>query len=122
MPSRDACPCGSGTGYAECCGPLHRGEREPNTPEELMRSRYSAFAFGDAGYLLRSWHPRTRPEQLQLDPELVWLSLQLVQAEGDEVEFIARFRGPSGRGFQRERSRFARHAGRWFYLDGVSEG
>lgn len=87
-----------------------------------MRSRYSAFAFGDAGYLLRSWHPRTRPEQLQLDPEPVWLSLQIVQAEGDEVEFIARFRGPSGRGFQRERSRFARHAGRWFYLDGVSEG
>lgn len=83
-----------------------------------MRSRYSAFALGDADYLLRSCHPRTRPEQLRLDPDLAWLSLQVVQATGDQVEFVARYRGPNGRGFQRERSRFARHGGRWYYLDG----
>lgn len=118
MGESDTCPCGSGAGYVECCGPLHRGTQDARTPEELMRSRYSAFALGDADYLLRTWHPRTRPEELRLDPELVWLSLQIVAAVGDDVEFIARYRGPQGRGFQRERSRFARHGGRWFYLDG----
>lgn len=83
-----------------------------------MRSRYAAFALGEAGYLLRTWHPRTRPPELSLDAGLSWLSLQIVDAAGEEVEFIARYRGPTGRGFLRERSRFARHRGRWFYLDG----
>lgn len=62
-----------------------------------MRSRFSAFAVGDAGYLLRTWHPRTRPEELRIDPEVVWTSLQIVEATEDEVEFIARNRGPGGR-------------------------
>lgn len=85
-----------------------------------MRSRYSAFAAGDAGYLLRTWHPRTRPESLDLDETVNWLSLQIIEAQGDTVEFIARYRGPGGRGFLRERSRFAQQAGRWFYLDGTT--
>lgn len=84
-----------------------------------MRSRYSAFAVGDAAYVLRTWHPRTRPPELQLDAGLTWLSLQIVDATGDEVEFIARYRGPAGRGFLRERSRFVAHGGHWFYRDGT---
>ena len=49
MPSRSAprdCPCHSGLRYAACCGPLHEGAREADTPEALMRSRYAAFARG----------------------------------------------------------------------------
>jgi SEC-C motif-containing protein len=85
-----------------------------------MRSRYSAFAVADADYLLGTWHPRTRPDQLELDAAVTWLSLQVLDAGADEVEFIARYRGPGGRGFLRERSRFEQHAGRWFYLDGTT--
>ncbi len=116
----DACPCGSGAGYDTCCGPLHRGEVDARTAEQLMRSRYSAFALGDVGYLLRTWHPRTQPEHLNLDADVTWLSLQVLAADGDTVEFIARYRAPSGRGFQREISRFAKRAGRWFYVDGTA--
>ena len=120
MAEPGACPCGSGRDYESCCGLLHGGIAPAQTPEQLMRSRYAAFALGDADYLLRTWHPRTRPEELRLDPGLSWLSLQIVDATGDEVEFIARYRGPTGRGFLRERSRFARHGSRWFYLDGTT--
>jgi uncharacterized protein YchJ len=45
-----ACPCGLGDDYASCCGRLHAGAHAP-TAESLMRSRYSAFAVGDAGCL-----------------------------------------------------------------------
>jgi hypothetical protein len=55
-----ACPCGLGDDYASCCGRLHAGAPAP-TAESLMRSRYSAFAVGDVGYLLRTWHPSSRP-------------------------------------------------------------
>ena len=85
-----------------------------------MRSRYSAFVLGDAGYLLRTWHPLTRPAELALDPDVTWLSLQVIEAGPTEVEFVARYRGPSGRGFLRDCSRFEQQSGRWFYRDGTS--
>ena len=44
-----------------------------------MRSRYSAFAVGDAGYLLRTWHPSRRPRTLSLDPALLWTGLAVLQ-------------------------------------------
>ncbi|MGZ4607464.1 MAG: YchJ family protein, partial [Blastococcus sp.] len=51
MPQR-RCPCGTGLPYDECCGPLHDGTSAAATAEQLMRSRYAAFAVGDTGYLL----------------------------------------------------------------------
>ncbi|AYF98605.1 YchJ family protein [Protaetiibacter intestinalis] len=119
-----ACPCGSGRAFAECCGPILAGEPAP-TAEALMRSRFTAFARGDAAHLLRSWHPSTRPASLGLDDATVWRRLQLVDtvaggpddAEG-VVEFRASYRGPDGAGLLHERSRFVRHEGRWVYLDG----
>ncbi|HEX8865525.1 MAG TPA: SEC-C metal-binding domain-containing protein, partial [Lentzea sp.] len=38
------CPCGTGQSYVDCCGALHSGARTAATAEQLMRSRYSAFA------------------------------------------------------------------------------
>lgn len=114
------CPCGSPSGvatYDECCGPLHRGERQAASPEELMRSRYTAYAVGDTDYVWRTWHPRTRPEQVSPDPSTTWTGLEVLVAEDDVVEFRAHHEG----GELHERSRFAQRAGRWFYLDGEVE-
>lgn len=90
-----------------------------------MRSRFSAFALGLAEYLLASWHPDTRPAELELDADVTWRRLQIVDtvAGGAEdatgvVEFRASYRGPEGAGFLHERSRFARVDGRWLYRDG----
>ena len=75
---RLACPCGLGDDYESCCGRLHAGAPAP-TAESLMRSRYSAFAVGDAGYLLRTWHPSGRPRTLSLDPALRWTRLAVLE-------------------------------------------
>jgi hypothetical protein len=45
----------------------------------------SAFAVGDAGYLLRTWHPSGRPEQLTLDPALQWNRLAVLATEGGGI-------------------------------------
>ena len=50
------CPCGSSLFLAKCCGVLHAGQPAA-TPEQLMRSRYSAFMLGLGEYLVHSWHP-----------------------------------------------------------------
>lgn len=118
------CPCGRGDQYRACCGPLHDGEPAP-TAERLMRSRYSAFALGLERYLCESWHPSTRPDSLELDPEVRWLRLIVESTEAGgpfdnegRVSFTAIGRSTDGRFEQSERSRFLRVGGRWFYLDG----
>jgi len=83
-----------------------------------MRSRYSAYAVGDADYVWRTWHPRTRPDQVNPDTRTRWLALEVLHAVDDEVEFRAHFDGAEGRGVLHERSRFEQRAGRWFYVDG----
>jgi SEC-C motif-containing protein len=119
-----ACPCG-GADYAACCGRFHQGAI-PASAQELMRSRYSAYALGLHDYLYASWHPRTRPApgSLEQDGAARWLGLEVRshQQQGDEatVEFIARCRIKDQGRAQRmhEISRFLREDGRWFYLDG----
>lgn len=93
-----------------------------------MRSRFSAFAVGDAAYLLRTWHPTTRPTDLEVDPDVRWYRLDvLATARGGlldttgTVEFRAYHRSPDGPGELHELSRFARDGGAggaWTYLDG----
>ncbi len=122
MRDHDPCPCGSGTAFAECCGPPLAGEPAP-TPEALMRSRYTAFVLGDTGYIEQTWHPGTRPERVDADPHVRWRGLEVLQAEAGEkrgyVEFRAHWSEGGVRGVLHERSRFVRQSGRWWYLDGV---
>jgi len=122
------CPCLSGLTYGDCCGRLHTGTAIAQTAEQLMRSRFSAFAAGDAGYLLATWHPRSRPGELLLDPDTRWYRLDILatrrggpfETDGT-VEFRAFYRHPNGNGTQHEVSRFAREGGRWLYLDGTAD-
>jgi len=119
----ERCPCLSGLPYTECCGPLHRGDKQAPTAEQLMRSRFSAFAVGDTTYLLATWHPSTRPEALELDPEMRWYRLDVInRAAGGPlgshgtVEFEAFWRSPIDSGSHHEVSDFMREGGRWYYL------
>ncbi|MEU9478370.1 YchJ family metal-binding protein [Streptomyces sp. NPDC048191] len=120
MTSR-TCPCGLPQPYDACCGRFHAGAAAAPSAESLMRSRYSAFVTGNAGYLLRTWHPRTRPERLDLDPRMKWTGLEVLDtADGSAfhrtgtVTFRASYRG----GSLHERSRFERVDGAWVYVDG----
>lgn len=125
------CPCGSGEAFAACCGALHRGRGSGRvtapTAERLMRSRYSAFAVGDAAYLLATWHPATRPAavDLVLDADVEWRGLEIVATThggpGDDagtVTFAAHYWDAAfrRRGAQREDGAFVCEAGQWFYV------
>lgn len=119
------CPCGTGQAFGECCGPLLTGRTAAPTAVQLMRSRYTAFAVGDADHLLATWHPSTRPRTLDLDPAIVWRSLEVVRTvrggpldRDGIVEFVARYAADGERGALREASRFVRDD-RWRYVDAV---
>ncbi|OEJ41873.1 hypothetical protein AR457_06210 [Streptomyces agglomeratus] len=119
------CPCGL-PAYGECCGRFHSGAAAAPTAELLMRSRYSAFVVRDAAYLMRSWHPDTRPRSLDLDPDMRWQGLDiLATTEGSAfhttgtVTFRAHYTHRGEPGDLHEQSRFTRHEGAWVYLDAV---
>lgn len=111
------CPCGSSAPYASCCGVFHRGTWPPSALL-LMKARYAAYAVGDAGFVWRTWHPRTRPEDVTLDPALRWTGLEIKGYAEDWVEFSASYLSPSGAGRLSEHSRFEQRAGKWMYVDG----
>jgi SEC-C motif-containing protein len=128
------CPCGGGS-YASCCRPLHRQERQAITAEQLMRSRYSAYALGEIEHLLRT-QPSEQPlaerrRALQASGrQLRWRGLEIVAVEAGgaldfdgTVTFVARYTAGGQRGALRERSRFGRQGSRaegaWLYLEAL---
>lgn len=126
-PDFEPCPCGSSHAFQDCCAPLLHGQRLAETAEQLMRSRYTAFVHRDAGYLLATWHPRTRPPSVDLDTSTApnWIGLKILHvvaggrsdSEG-EVEFVARYKVNGRASRLHENSRFVRSQGRWYYVDG----
>lgn len=120
--SPPTCPCGSPS-YAECCEPLHDGVAEAPTAEALMRARFSGYALGRLDYVFRTWHPRTRPDDVTPDGAR-WTGLRVIATEeggADDdtgiVEFVASFEIDGNSGELRERSRFERRRARWVYVD-----
>jgi SEC-C motif-containing protein len=128
---REPCPCGSGSTFGDCCGPLLAGAPAPSA-EALMRSRYTAHVLGDAEHLARTCCPGSaaamHQASIQLDPEVRWLDLRILHTEAggadDQtgvVEFIARFKRHGRAGRLREMSRFQRLGVGWCYLEGTPD-
>ena len=126
------CPCKSRLSYAECCMPFHHGKAKPETAEQLMRSRYSAYFFRLVSYLVETTHPRTRAPGLQQElektiHEVNWSFLNIIDVSkgGKEdktgkVEFIANYYVEGEARELHEHSRFKRYKGAWKYYDGTS--
>ncbi|CAN5307867.1 hypothetical protein BH09ACT12_BH09ACT12_34710 [soil metagenome] len=89
-----------------------------------MRSRYAAYAVGGEvgdSYVFRTWHPRTRPEDVTTDPALSWTRLDILRAADDLVEFAAHYSYGGVARVLHETSRFERRAGRWVYVEAVAQ-
>lgn len=109
--------------YATCCGRFIETGDSPPDAIFLMRSRYTAYVLEKVNYLLSTWHPDTRPKELQIDHDIKWLGLEIKSysvsgANTSEVEFVARYR-LAGKGHRlHERSRFECLNQTWYYTSG----
>ena len=92
-----------------------------------MRSRYTAYVLQNENYLLRTWHPSTRPTGLFFDqqPAKKWLGLKVIASHAGQqkdkngtVEFIARFTINGKASRLQELSQFVKENQRWLYVDG----
>ena len=118
------CPCCSGKLYEECCELFHSKKEFPKTAEELMRSRYAAFAIPNGDYLWettlpnkRKFHHKTELENWGKDN--TWTKLEIIQSSEKEVEFKAYFTDKFGKeNIHHERSTFKKVDKKWYYVSG----
>ncbi|OMH36280.1 YchJ family protein [Motiliproteus sp. MSK22-1] len=125
-----SCPCGSRKSYNRCCEPAIEGSSPAKTAEQLMRSRYTAFALGMSDYIVDTTHPDYRKDLNteildQQNSDTTWLQLTILTVEsGSEqddygrVSFVAEFSADGQKAQLHENSRFSRINGLWYYLDG----
>lgn len=124
------CPCGSQKSLAQCCGPLLAGSARAQTPEQLMRSRYSAFALQNASYL-HATHAHRHQNEADDHPlqnafaATQWKGLRVLTSSQAEttgtVEFVA-FYTTNTRPHQlqqlHELARFEYLDHHWYYTEG----
>ncbi len=125
------CYCSSGNEFADCCQPFIEGAAKPQTAEELMRSRYTAYATVAVEYILRTTHPSTRKFH---DAESIeqwakssrWQKLEIVSTTNGNssdkqgtVEFKAYYLDANNQlQMHHELSNFRKELGKWFFVDG----
>ena len=118
------CPCCSGKLYEECCELFHSKKEFPKTAEELMRSRYAAFAIPNGDYLWETTLPNKRKfhHKIELEnwgKENTWTKLEIIQSSEKEVEFKAYFTDKFGKeNIHHERSNFKKVDKKWYYVSG----
>ena len=129
MAESENCDCGSRKKFQYCCGKYLVGKAKPDTAEQLMRSRYTAFCRGNIDYLIATLHPdkRSSSDRKKLSKTInntTWLGLTIVNTRQGKkqdrvglVEFMAVFKVNEPQQLH-ERSRFMKTDGQWFYVDG----
>lgn len=121
------CICGKSKPFVKCCDRFLSGKQDAKTPEQLMRSRFSAYALGGYGeYLISTWLPASVKglTVAGLSEKTVgWQRMKVISSlqQGDNgiVEFKAWFcKSPSSDEMEimHEISEFVRIQSRWFYV------
>ncbi len=113
------CPCHSGKSYTTCCEPFHKGEL-PSTPEQLMRSRYSAYALNNADYIIETAVEKPDKESIEeFSTHTNFEGLTILETTEDTVTFFAKLSQDGKDVSFTEKSLFIKENGRWFYQSRV---
>jgi SEC-C motif-containing protein len=136
------CPCGSNISFKQCCFLFINQEAQVCSPEQLMRSRYSAYATKSADYIYNTYAESSRVYQSLTDifawaKETKWLKLTINSAseyaeikikrsanadkkddKSNTVCFSAYYQHQDAYFIMKETSRFVVEDNQWRYLDG----
>ena len=125
----EVCPCNSQKSYVRCCEPYLTGKQFPDTPEALMRSRYTAYTMANIDYIKATMRGKALIGFQTMDAtrwakRVHWIKLQVFHSHIEHehtgyVEFEAHFVDDSRLQSIHENSEFIREEGRWYYVDGT---
>ena len=125
--SNSTCPCGSKLKYKKCCLIYHKGAK-PKTALLLMKSRYVAYAIGNASYIVKTTHPNNEDYTVELktwkesianfSKETKFLGLEILEFIDGEREAFVTFKAKLSSGDMVEKSRFLKEEEQWWYEGG----
>ncbi|MCC2666593.1 MAG: putative motif domain protein [Gammaproteobacteria bacterium] len=128
MQNHHACPCGTNKAYLDCCGIFISNQKKPSTPEELMRSRYTAYTERNIDYIAQTMKS---PAADNFDTEATrawakkinWTGLKIIRTTHDArkgtVEFCAYYSMDNKKNVLHEISQFSFENEKWYYVDGT---
>lgn len=134
MKNSDLCPCHSNLPYESCCKPFHKGSF-PDKAEQLMRSRYSAYALKNADYIIKATHKESpyyqkntsvwKKEILVFCKSTDFLNLEILksidQGKLAYVTFIATLLQKDLDVTFTEKSTFKKMGKKWLYVAGIKK-
>ena len=122
------CHCRSEKQFQQCCKPFISGKTKPNTAEELMRSRYTAFCINNLTYIENTM---SGPALIQFlsnpnhNTNIKWQKLDICEANDGQksdtfgtVRFKAYYKLNDNHYCHHERSEFIKVNNQWLYNDG----
>ena len=123
------CPCYSQKDYLSCCESYIMGKNIPETPEALMRSRYTAYTMANIDYIKQTMRGKASVGFHEIDAarwakRVRWIKLTVVSSVIENsntgyVEFEACLVEGSRLKSMHEKSKFICEEGRWYYVDGT---
>ena len=126
---QNICKCGTNKNYLDCCGAYITNMKAPETPEQLMRSRYTAYAMSNMDYIANTMCGRASNgfdinDALLMANQTQWLRLEVLNSKLKNknigfVEFKAYYMAQGNHYILHEISEFQHKNGKWFYVNGV---
>lgn len=120
------CPCGSKKSFDDCCGRFLDAGDKPRTPEQLMRSRYTAYCLGGYGhYLVSTWLTAMELGYTAADfagRDIQWQKLEVLGTSQKGNLGTVEFKAWHAGGLHHERSLFKRVEGTWYYVEAMESG
>lgn len=122
------CPCKSGKECANCCELFITRINLPETPEQLMRSRYTAYSQANIDYIMSTMKDEALKDfdalsAKQWAESVTWVKLKVIRAYVDSaipesgfVEFKAYYRYKKQMHVMHEFSEFKKIDNQWFYI------
>lgn len=123
------CPCGSGKSYTVCCEIFITGKELPASPEQLMRSRYTAYSQANVEYIADTMKSPAadgfdKPSARAWAKSIIWVKLDVLNSSINGstgfVEFNATYLEKRIKQHLHEISEFHLIDGRWYYTNGQS--
>ncbi|OCL94103.1 hypothetical protein AAX29_00646 [Aliarcobacter thereius] len=126
------CPCGSLKKYKKCCKIFHDNIKFPSNALELMKSRFSAFAFLRSDYIMKTTHKKNCDFSLdtlawnkdieQFCKNTSFKELEILDFIDDDFESFVTFKANLYQNKKDlsfiEKSRFLKENNIWLYVDG----
>ena len=123
------CYCCSNKSYSECCESYILGVDFPETPEQLMRSRYTAYSLCNVTYVQTTMAGKALLNfdyhaSLEFANSVEFVSLEVVESinfgSKGTVEFLVTYLDQNKKlQVMQEKSLFECINGSWFYVDGA---